>query len=71
MKDQPPQPLLYARLESLKKQHQSLDRKVAYEQKNAGAVDYYLKQLKRRKLLLKDEIQDVVSDLSAKAANAC
>lgn len=70
MTDQP-HPILYARLESLERQHKQLDSEIAEEQKSsAAAVDYYLKQLKRRKLLVKDRMHAVMSDLRDKTANA-
>lgn len=69
MTDQP-HPILYARLESLKKKHEKLDSEISQEQSSAAAVDYYLKQLKRRKLLVKDQMQAVMSDLRDKTANA-
>ena len=64
-------PLLYARLSSLKSKHEKLDRKISEEEKSAACADFYLKQLKQQKLLIKDKMYSLADDLAAKRSNLC
>lgn len=61
----------YTRLETLKRKHAILDQQIAKEERNPNTADYYLKQLKRQKLLLRDQMEDIVRGLRNKSANAC
>ena len=47
------------RLEALKKKHATLKMRIANEQKNPANADFYLKQLKKQKLILKEEIEGI------------
>ena len=60
----------YTRLETLKRKHAVLDRQIKKEQGNSDTADYYLKQLKRQKLLIKDQMEDIVRGLRRKSANS-
>ncbi len=60
----------YTRLETLKKKHENLSQQITQEQNNLSAGDYYLKQLKRQKLFLKDQIYEMVGDLRGKSVNS-
>ena len=59
----------YTRLETLKRKHAVLDTQIRKEQNNPNTADYYLKQLKRQKLFLKDQMEDVLTSLRRKSAN--
>lgn len=56
-------------LASLHDKHQRLESEIEYTQRRVGSADFYLKQLKRRKLILKDHIQFVIESAKASAAN--
>jgi hypothetical protein len=60
----------YTRLETLKKKHAMLDRYIAKQQRDPSTADFYIKQLKRQKLLLKDQMEDLMGQLRRKSANA-
>lgn len=61
----------YTRLESLKRKHAVISRQIEREQNNSYTADFYLKQLKRQKLLIKDQMEEVVKNLRRKStANA-
>ncbi|MGH1403474.1 MAG: YdcH family protein [Alphaproteobacteria bacterium] len=47
-----------SRIEALRVKHAELSRKVESEQRDLSTSDYYLNQLKKQKLLIKEEIQD-------------
>lgn len=46
-----------SRLETLRQKHADLSRKIEREQAFPGATDFYLRQLKKRKLMLKEQIE--------------
>ena len=60
-----------ARLDALRKKHTALDEHIAKQQRDPAATDFYLKQLKRQKLLLKDQITELMAKLRRQSANAC
>lgn len=45
------------RLESLQSKHSELSQKIERELQSPSAADFYIHQLKKQKLLLKDEIE--------------
>lgn len=55
-----------AHLEALRKKHAQLESQIAENQKGRSTTDFYIKQLKKLKLLVKEEIETV----SRKTANA-
>lgn len=57
-------------LQSLKDKHEKIDLKIRDAEKSYTPVDFYLKQLKRQKLLLKDKIHTVMKVMEQQAANA-
>jgi hypothetical protein len=59
----------YTRLETLKKKHAALDDHIAKQQRDPSTTDFYIKQLKRQKLLLKDQMEGLMRDLRRKSAN--
>lgn len=59
----------YTRLETLKRKHSILDNQIRKEQKNPNTADYYLKQLKRQKLFIKDQMEDLLINLRRRSAN--
>ena len=54
---------LQARLEELEREHRALDRTIAEMAATAGFDQLQMQRLKRRKLLLKDEIQRIEDQL--------
>jgi len=48
-----------ARLEALKSRHSALSNKIEIEQRRPGSSDWYLRALKRQKLFLKEEIEEI------------
>lgn len=59
----------YTRLETLKKKHAALDEHIARQQRDPSTADFYIQQLKRQKLLLKDQMEGLMSDLRRRSAN--
>ena len=59
----------YTRLESLKRKHSELKNNIRNQQNNPAVADYYLKQLKQQKLLVKDQIEDVIGTMRRAQAN--
>lgn len=59
----------YTRLETLKRKHAVLDQQINKGQKDPSTAEYYLKQLKRQKLLLRDQMEDMIRGLRNKSAN--
>lgn len=59
----------YSRLETLRKKHRKLDQQIDQEQKSPVVANYYLGQLKREKLLVKDEMSHVLQQLDGTPAN--
>ncbi len=47
-----------ARIGALRAKHTALSQKVEQEQKDLSSSDYYLNQLKKQKLLIKEELLD-------------
>jgi hypothetical protein len=60
----------YSRLQTLKRKHATLQVEIENEQSRPASADFYLKQLKRQKLFLKDQIEDLVGTLRRNSANA-
>ena len=56
---------LQAHLAELERRHQALEREIEAERVHPGADDLKLLELKRKKLLLKDEIEKLRKDASA------
>ncbi len=48
-----------ARIEALKSKHALLSRRVRDAQNSPSSTDYYLSQLKKQKLMLKEEIEGI------------
>ncbi len=47
-----------ARLEALKAKHNALSKKVEDAQKDLSTTDFYLSQLKKEKLVIKEKLED-------------
>ena len=71
MADRPLAPPSRAHLKSLEGKKQKLERRIAEEEKSPSSADFYLKQLKRQKLLIKDKIYSLMDELEEKKANLC
>ena len=56
---------MHAHLEELVKRHRALEREIETENSSSAASDLRLNELKRKKLLLKDEIEKLRHDASA------
>lgn len=69
MSDQTESLTFYTRLETLKKKHRRLDTQIDQELKSPAATDFYIAQLKRQKLLVKDQMAHVMSKLHRESAN--
>ena len=48
-----------AKIRALRAKHSQISDQIEEVQKSPGAADYYLKQLKRQKLVLKDTIEQM------------
>lgn len=48
-----------SRLEALKAKHQNLSRKIESEQSRFSVNDYVLRQMKKEKLRIKEEIEEI------------
>lgn len=48
-----------SRLEALRQKHAMLSTRIEQEQRRPSATDFYLRQLKKQKLLLKEEIENI------------
>ena len=48
-----------SRLEALRKRHEILSNRVEEAHKNPSTTDFYLRQLKKQKLVLKEEIEGI------------
>lgn len=48
-----------SRVEALRVKHAALSERIRQEQKRPSSADYYLKQLKKQKLQIKEEIEGI------------
>ncbi|MBI1328009.1 MAG: DUF465 domain-containing protein [Alphaproteobacteria bacterium] len=55
------QSVVKSRLEALKSRHAELEEKLHTESLKPSVSDFYLKQIKRMKLQLKDEIENIAA----------
>ncbi len=51
-----------SRLNALREKHSVLKEKIEEEQKSLSVTDFYLRQLKKKKLLLKEKIEGIRQD---------
>lgn len=51
-----------SRLQALKHKHAVLSEKVDEAQQHPSSAEYYLKQLKKQKLVIKEEIQGLIEN---------
>ena len=56
-----------SRLEALKTRHAVLSSRIEEAQKSPATADFYVRQLKKQKLTLKDEIQQIRESGAASA----
>lgn len=56
-----------ARLEALKERHYVLSTKLEEEQRRPSTNDFYLRQLKKQKLMLKEQIEEIRAGETATA----
>lgn len=56
------------RFEALKARHAALDAQIQEEEKHSGSDDVQLRSLKRLKLILKEEIEEILNSNQAKSA---
>jgi len=56
-----------SRIEALKRKHAILSRRVEDAQRDLSSTDFYLRQLKKQKLLVKEELEGI-RDKTANAA---
>ncbi len=47
------------RMEALQNKHSRLSRRIEQEQRNPSTTDFFLRQLKKQKLALKEEIEGI------------
>lgn len=47
------------RIEALRKRHADLESQIAEARKNSSTTDFYLRQLKKLKLVIKEEIEGI------------
>ncbi len=59
-----------SRLEALKNKHAIIDTRIDDAQKPPGREDFYLKQLKKQRLLIKEEIETMREKTSAASVAA-
>lgn len=59
MKSQNLQPSHEARLEALRARHSLLSMRLEEEQRRPATSDFYLRQLKKEKLMLKEQIEGI------------
>ncbi len=62
---------LYGRMKRLSDKKRKLDDCVAKEDQLSISADYYLKQLKRQKLLVRDKMQRILNELKENQSNLC
>lgn len=48
-----------SRLEALKSKHMLIDERIEEEQSRPAVADFYLRQLKKQKLILKEQIESL------------
>ena len=51
-----------SRLNALQDKHHALEEEIEQEQKHPSVADFYLRKLKKKKLLLKEEIENLQDD---------
>ncbi len=54
-----------SRLKALQEKHSAISARIQQEQHHPSAMDFYLRQLKKQRLYLKDEIEGVRSSAAA------